>query len=170
MITTELTKEPHVVRSVLFKEKEPAAFTARPSSKARSMYLRVIERRISSYVPVDKFVLGTNATDDIIAEAHTEIGRFTQQKDILPLQHDDVLWMKTLRYQQVYDAHVLKGTFVQGLPFKTRHSMSSFGSSNKHATLHILNQEATSLTELQKAAWGVHTSKTYRCPLRSNGS
>lgn len=46
-----------------------------------------------------------------------------RRKFISPLNFADILWMKTMRWQQMYDEYVLKGMFVEGLPFSITRSI-----------------------------------------------
>lgn len=71
---------------------------------------------LTSYKEVVKHLLEKYATDYIIAEAYTEIERFTESTNVSSLQDADALWMKTIWGQQVHDEYVLKRTWLEGLP------------------------------------------------------
>lgn len=99
-----------------------------------------------------------------VAEAEAEIVRFNQQKNMSPIQCKEAQGMRTLRFPQVYDEHVLKRTFMQALPSSIKHRMHSLCSNNKHAALQKQAYEATSSAKLQEEARGVDTSNSFRSP------
>lgn len=63
------------------------------------------------YVQVVNHLLGTYTTDDIIAEADTEIVRFIRVTNMSALQYSDVPWMKTLHFPQEKDEYLLRKFF-----------------------------------------------------------
>lgn len=77
-------------------------------------------------------------TDDFITGMNAEILFFTQPSNIKPKKYGEALWNKELCCNCVYDEHMFKRIFIEGIHGSIRHSMCSYGSSKISATLHNL--------------------------------
>lgn len=71
------------------KNTAPAALTEPLSSKSRWMHGSVKNGMLTCYVQAGNYFLGTYATDNLIAEPHGEIVRFTPQTNMPALQYGD---------------------------------------------------------------------------------
>lgn len=88
----EFMKERHCGWSPFFvKETAAVALTARLSVESRSSHGSVKEGTLTTYVQAVNHLLETYSTNDIIAEAYTEIVRFTQRTHMSSIQCADAL-------------------------------------------------------------------------------
>lgn len=77
---------------------------------------------VASYCEGVNYLLDTYAPDDIIAEAETDMTRFTQPSNKLLTEYAKALWNKELRCDTVYDEYVLNRIFIEGFSESIHHS------------------------------------------------
>lgn len=69
---------------------------------------------------------------------------------MFPTLYAEALVTKSLRREEVYVEHVLKGIFIEGHQESVRHCMQSYLSTNAESTLYDLDRHETSISTLQK--------------------
>lgn len=78
-------------------------------------------------------MLETYAKKDVISETDAKIIRFTQPPNQNSIKYAELLWVKSFRYDRVFDENVPRGKFMEGIQDSTCQSLRSFSVSNKHA-------------------------------------
>lgn len=110
-----------------------------PELKDRSETLKspskpLKEGPFTMYCEVVNYLLETYATNNPIDETTEKIMRFTQPLNNTPIEYNELLWSKALRYNLVYHEYVLNGNFTEALEDCIFHSMLSFWGLSKHWT------------------------------------
>ena len=70
---------------------------------------------LSSYPEVVNYLLRTYATDEIIAEAYSEVTNYIQSTGMSEMEYGDRLWRKALRCGNVFSDDRLKSLYAEGL-------------------------------------------------------
>lgn len=83
---------------------------------------------------------------------------------MISTENEEALWNKALRYYRVFEEHVLRRVFTEGLHGLIGHSMRSYWSLKKHAAVHKLAVQVTFMTYLQHRSRLSHSSHTHSEP------
>lgn len=116
---------------------------------------------MTSYFEVVKYLLGTYATDDVIAKIGAKILHFTQLSNMTPTEYVEMLSNKALRCDRVYDEYFFKEKFLEGLHGDSPYSMRSKWSLKKNATDYDLERHVTSLINLEHGWRSLKHSSQY---------
>ena len=89
---------------------------------------------LTTYPEVVNFLLQTYATDDVIAEAVTDVENLKQSTAMTEQEYSDELWKRALRCGTVFSGDRLKGYFVEGLLPALRGQVRHYAASHRRST------------------------------------
>lgn len=80
-----------------------------------NVHKRGKKRTLTSYHEIMNYLLGTYATDEVIAEMDTEVLLITQPSDTSLMEYEGARWKNLLSSDFVYDEYVVKRIFIEEL-------------------------------------------------------
>lgn len=114
--------------------------------------------KLTTYCQVINYLLETFATDNIIAEAESDITSFEKPVGTTGTRHFEILFEKALRCGVVYNEPRLKEIFIESLRSSICYSTRKYWGAHKGAKLHSLARYATNHVKLQENTHGTSSS------------
>ena len=106
--------------------------------------------RLTSYCEVVQYLLFTYATDDVIAEAHSDLQSFKQAPNVNPVAYSNQLLTKVARCGHVYSPSTLRAFFVEGVHENIREAVRGHLSLNPKLGLHQLARYTNSMSRISR--------------------
>lgn len=105
------------------------------------------------------YLLETFTKYNIVSEIDDDIVQLTLVWNKFPMEFAEVLWIRALRRDKVYDEYVLKGIFIEALAEPVCHSMHSQWGSKIIAAVHELASQGTLLAQLHHGSRSTNASR-----------